>query len=68
MAHHAPAFSGTLVVDVRSISLVGLDFDRPGEPENDFPPLSELIGLVTRFLEDGAGFLRPDGDEFGLPA
>lgn len=68
MAHHALVVSGTLVVDDRFISLIGVDFDRPGERENDFPFLCELIGLVTRFLEDSGGFLRPDDGEFGLLA
>lgn len=68
VVHHALVVSGTLVVDGRFISLIGIDFDRPDKFENDFPFLRELIGLVTWFLEEGGGFLRPDGDELCLLA
>lgn len=64
--------SATWTTDVgRASSLVGVDeLGRSGEStteSNNFPTLRGLsAGLATWFLEDGGGFLRPDGVEPGL--
>jgi len=43
--------------------LLGVDL---AAPPNSFPTLREPVGLATWFLEDGGGFLRPDGAEPGF--